>query len=193
VVLDTETTGLRPEDGDRVVSLAGVRVRRGAVKPSEYFDALVNPGRPIPPASARFHGISDAMVAAAPGMEVVLPAFLAFTGGAALAGQEIWFDLRFLSREAARMGLPPLAETHAILDTRLLSLVVHDGEEEHDLDSVARRLGVPVHGRHSALGDALVTAEVLARLLPLLRKRGIVTLGQALDAARAVRDREAAS
>ncbi len=191
VVLDTETTGLGPDDGDRIVSLAGVRLRNGAVKRSELFDALVNPGRPIPQASTRFHGITDAMVARAPGIDVVLPAFLRFAGGAALAGHEVWFDLRFLSRETAQLALAPLTESHAILDTRLLSQLVHGGEGEHDLDSVARRLGVPVQGRHSALGDALVTAEVLARLLPLLGKRGIVTLGQALGATRAARGREA--
>lgn len=189
LVFDTETTGLSPEGADRVVSIAGVRVRDGAVKPGEVFDALVKPDRPIPPSSVRFHGITDALVAAAPGIDVVLPAFLRFAEGAVLVGHEVWFDLAFLSREAARLGLPPLAESHAILDTRLLSQVVHGADVEHDLDSMAKRLGVAVQGRHSALGDALATAEVWARLLELLKKRGIVTLGQALDAARAMRGR----
>jgi len=193
VVFDTETTGLRPDQGDRIISLAGVRMRGGVVKRTETFDALVQPGRSVPASSARFHGITDAMLVNAPTMEVVLPAFLRFADEAPLVGHEVWFDLEFLAREAERLGRPPLSVTHAVLDTRLLSAVVHGGAVEHTLDAAAERLGVVIEARHSALGDALATAEVLARLLPLLRKRGIATVGQAVDAARAVRGRGAGS
>jgi DNA polymerase-3 subunit epsilon len=184
VVFDTETTGLAPESGDRVVSIAAVRVRAGAVRRGETFDALVNPGRLIPPPSVKFHGITDEMVAGAPVIDVVLPAFLRFADGAVLIGHQVWFDLRFLTIAAARLGLPPPSRAHAVLDTLLLSEVVHGRLEGHGLDVVAQRLGVEVRGRHSALGDALTTAEVFVRLLPLLTKRGIRTLGQALAATR---------
>jgi DNA polymerase-3 subunit epsilon len=187
VVFDTETTGLRPEAGDRVVSLAGVRVRGGQVKPGEIFDALVHPGRAIPSASVMFHGITDAMVAAAPPIDRVLPDFLQFAGEAVLVGHEASFDLRFLEPEALRLRLPSLAATHAILDTRLLSRSLHGPGESHTLEAVALRLGVLVTGRHSALGDSLTTAEVLVRLLALLQKRGVLTLGQALDIVRDAR------
>jgi DNA polymerase-3 subunit epsilon len=189
VVVDSETTGLRPEDGDRIVSLAGVRVRGGAVRRGETFDALVKPGRPVPAESIRFHGLTDAMLAEAPPIEVVLPAFERFAAGAVLVGHEISFDLRFLSPAAQRMGLPSPSTAHAVLDTRLLSQAVHRREADHTLEGVAARLGVAIQGRHSALGDALATAEVLVRLLPLLGRRGITTLGQALDATRAMRGR----
>jgi DNA polymerase-3 subunit epsilon len=189
VVVDSETTGLRPEDGDRIVSLAGVRVRGGMVRRSETFDALVSPGRPVPAESTRFHGLTDAVLAEAPPLEVVLPAFERFAAGAVLVGHEISFDLRFLSPAAQRIGLPWPATAHPILDTRLLSRAVHRREADHSLEGIAARLGVTIHGRHSALGDALATAEVLARLLPLLARRGIITLGQALDATRAMRGR----
>jgi DNA polymerase-3 subunit epsilon len=181
-VFDTETTGLRPEAGDRIISMGAARVRGGSVRSGETFDAIVRPGRPIPEASVRFHGITDAMAADAPPIEVVLPAFLRFAAGTVLVGHEVWFDLDFLAPEVKRLGLPLLAVGHPILDTRLLSLLVHGPGVEHDLDSVAARLGVAVRGRHSALGDALTTAEILERLLPLLNRRGIVTLGQALAA-----------
>ena len=105
VVLDSETTGLRPEEGDRIVSLAGVKVRGGAVKRSETFDALVKPGRAVPAESSRFHGLTDEMLADAPPIDVVLPAFERFATGAVLVGHEISFDLRFLSRAADRIGL----------------------------------------------------------------------------------------
>lgn len=187
VAFDTETTGLHPERGDRILSMAAVKVRGGAVKRHECFDALVNPGRPVPAESVRFHGITDAMLAGAPAIDVVLPAFQRFADSAVLVGHEVWFDLAFLRREADRMGLPPLTVSHPVLDTGLLSQVVHGPALDHRLDAVASRLGVTIQGRHSALGDALATAEVLVRLLELLKKRGIVTLGEALDAARQAR------
>jgi len=187
VVLDTETTGLEPDRGDRVVSLAGVKVQGGTVRRSKYFDALVNPGRPIPSASAALHGITDARVAGLPALEAVMPAFLRFAEGAVLVGHEIWFDLSFLEPEAKRLGLPAIASSQPVLDTRVLSRLVHGELPEHDLDAVAGRLGVTIQGRHSALGDAYTTAEVLVRLLALLRARGISTVGALLEAVGSLR------
>ncbi|HEU4371292.1 MAG TPA: exonuclease domain-containing protein [Methylomirabilota bacterium] len=189
VVLDTETTGLEPDHGDRIVSLAGVRIRGGAVKGGEVFDALVNPERSIPPVSTRLHGITDAMVADKPPIDVVLAEFLRFADGAVLVGHQVWFDLRFLGPAAKRLGLPPLTDAHPVLDTLPLSEHVHGPLEGHDLETVAARFGVAVHGRHSALGDALTTAGIFVRLVELLRKRGVVTLGQAIGASRRVRRR----
>jgi DNA polymerase-3 subunit epsilon len=185
-VLDTETTGLRPDRGDRIVAIACVRVRRGAVRADERFEALVNPQRPIPPASTRIHGITDAMVAGADTIERLLPEIVRFARGTVLVGHEVWFDLGFLREVTDRLGLPPLTRSHPVLDTRALSEVVHRAWGDHDLDAVATRLGIPLSGRHTAFGDALATAEVLARLLPLLPKRGIRSLGDSLEATRRI-------
>jgi DNA polymerase-3 subunit epsilon len=187
VVFDTETTGLQPEAGDRIVSLAGVRVRGGTVRRHETFDTLVDPGRRVPPESVSVHGITDDMLVGAPSLERVLPAFLAFAGPAVLVGHEVSFDLRFLEPEARRLGLVALAASRPILDTRLLSRSLHGPGESHSLEAIAERLGVTVTGRHSALGDALTTAEILVRLLALVQKRGVQTLGQALDMIRGAR------
>ena len=179
VVLDTETTGLRP-DRDRVVSLAGVRVRDGAVSAVDRFDQLVRPGCPIPAASTRVHGITDGMVAGAPPLDVALAGFLSFAGDAVLVGHDVWFDLAFLAQEMARRGQRPIEATHVALDTRALSLALHGPGPSHDLDAVAARLGVGRHGRHSALGDAVIAAGVFVRLVALARSRGVATLGQML-------------
>jgi DNA polymerase III epsilon subunit-like protein/PAS domain-containing protein len=183
VVFDTETTGLWPEAGDRVVSLAGVRVDGMEVRRQSIFDALVHPGRPVPLESVRFHGITDDDLAGAPSLGVVLPAFLGFLGDAVLVGHEVAFDLGFLAPEAVRLGLPPLTVRPA-LDIRLLSRSLHGPAVDHSLEAAALRLGVAVVGRHSALGDALTAAEIFVRLLALLKGRGVETLGDLLEASR---------
>lgn len=188
-VLDTETTGLRPDAGDRIVSVAAVRVRGGVVYAAEIFESLINPGRPIPRSSVMVHGLTDADVRDAPPLEAVLPELLRFAAGTALVGHEVWFDLRFLSPVADGLGVPSLTRTHPVLDTLVLSRIVHGPFGLHSLEAVAGRLGVEVRGRHSALGDAIATANIFCRQMELLDRRGIRTLGEALAASRACRRR----
>lgn len=177
VVFDTETTGLDPSRGDRLVSLSAVRVRRGKVAPAEGFHTLVQPGIPIPPESTRFHGLDDAAVAGAPTLADVFPQFRAFAGRAVLVAHNAAFDKKFLDLAAAALREPPL--DNPVLDTLFLSYGLHGDLESHSLDAVARRLGVEIHGRHTSQGDARATAAVLVGLLPLLAARGITTLGDA--------------
>jgi DNA polymerase-3 subunit epsilon len=179
---DTETTGLQPSAGDEIISIGAVRIVNGRLLRHEVFEQLVDPRRPIDRESARVHGIDAASLAGQPPIEQVLPRFHRFCEDTVLIGHNAAFDLRFLELKEAATGV---RFDQPVLDTLLLSAIVHPNQETHDLDAVAARLGVSVIGRHTALGDALVTGEIYLRFLPLLAEQGIVTLGQALEASRA--------
>jgi DNA polymerase-3 subunit epsilon len=175
VVFDTETTGLAPLAGDEIVSLAGVKVVSHGIVVGETFNQIVDPRRDIPPSSVRFHGITDEMARGQPPIEEALRAFHAFVGDAVLVGHNAEFDLRFIrmKERAAGVHFPGPA-----LDTLAISRYLHGHTPEHSLDAVARRLGVGIRERHTAYGDALITAQVFLKFLYLLQERGIVTLGR---------------
>ena len=176
-VFDTETTGLDPAGGDEILQIGATRIVNGRLLEGERFDALIDPGRSIPEAGIAIHGITPAMVRGCPPATVVLPAFRAFVADTVLVGHNVAFDLSFLTRKEAATGI---AFDMPVLDTLILAGLVHPGETSHGLDETALRLGLPAAtARHTALGDALATAGILVRLIPLLAQRGIVTLGDA--------------
>ena len=169
---DLETTGLDPEQ-DAVVALAGVHVLGRRVLRQEVFEALVNPGRPISPAATAVHGLTAEMLRDKPPLEAVLPAFRQDT---VLVAHNGAFDLAFLRR--AGLDQPPL------LDTLLLAQLLFPDLKDYRLEALAHRFGVPATGRHTALGDALMTAEVFVRMQPLLFERGLKRLWDVVEACR---------
>ena len=179
-VFDTETTGLNPSGGDEIIQIGAARVVNGRLLRQESFEQLVDPGRDIPAAGIPIHGITPDMVVGQPRIDEVLPAFHQFAQDTVLVAHNAAFDMKFLQLLEPRTGL---RFQQPVLDTLLLSAVVHPNQESHRLEAIAERFGITVLGRHTALGDAVVTAEVLLKLIPLLKDMGIVTLAQARAAA----------
>jgi DNA polymerase-3 subunit epsilon len=179
VAFDTETTGLNPAKGDEIIQLGAVRIVNGRIIPGEMIDQLIDPKRSIPETSVAIHGITPKMVANQPTIGQVLPYFHRFAEGAVLVAHNAAFDMRCLQLKEAETGVK---FDNPVLDTLLLSSIIHPHQESHSLDEIAARLSLTNIGRHTALGDAIVTAEVLLKMIPLLEAKGIVTLNDALQA-----------
>ncbi len=179
-IFDTETTGLEPSNGDEIIQIGAVRVVNNRLLRQEIFDQLVDPRIPLKPAGIPIHGITEDMVRGQPTLDVVLPGFHEFCAETVLVAHNAAFDMRFFQLKEEAYGL---RFSQPVLDTLLLSAVIHPNQESHRLEIIAERLGINVIGRHTALGDAYVTGEVFLKMIPLLADKGIFTLRQALEAA----------
>ena len=178
-VFDTETTGLEPSNGDEIIQVGAARIVNNRLLRQEVFNQLVDPERPLKPESIPIHGITEDMVRGQPNIDVVLPAFHEFCEDTVLIAHNAAFDMRFLQLKEERTGIK---FSQPVLDTLLLSAVVHPNQESHKLDVILERLGIQIGSRHNALEDALATAAVFLKLIPLLEEKGIMTVRQALEA-----------
>jgi DNA polymerase-3 subunit epsilon len=179
-VFDTETTGLNPSAGDEIISIGAVRIVNGRLLRQEIFDQLIDPRRSVSRESVAIHGILPEMLKGQPTIEQVLPQFQRFTEETVLVGHNAAFDMRMLQIKESQTGVK---FANPVLDTLLLSAVVHPNQDSHSLETIAQRLGLNLIGRHTSLGDAILTGEIFLKLIPLLAEQDILTLQDARAAA----------
>ncbi|MHA7885985.1 3'-5' exonuclease [Roseicyclus sp.] len=180
VIFDTETTGLNPQV-DEVCQIAAVRVVNGRIVEGEEFDMLVNPGRRIPAASTAVHHITNEMVKGAAPVTEALRRFHAFAEGSVLVAHNAPFDMSFLRRREAEIGK---RFDQPILDTVLCSAILYGQSAEHTLDALCDRLHIriPEAARHTAIGDAIGTAEAFRKMIPMLEAAELPNLGALIKA-----------
>lgn len=161
VAFDTETTGLSPSS-EGLVEVAAVRfnLQDGA---KEYFQTLVNPGKPIPPVATGVHGITDEMVFEAPAIHKVLPSFFAFIEGAVPVAHNAPFDLGFLALHALRSGIQP--PDIPVLDSCMFSRRVCKELPSHKLQSLVEAFSIQESTFHRALADAKSCMEVFRKVV----------------------------
>jgi DNA polymerase-3 subunit epsilon len=172
VAVDVETTGLAP-GRHRLIEVGAVIITGGEVGAS--FRKLINPDRRIPQFITKFTGITDSMVGRAAHADSVLPKLRDFIGERPVVGHNVGFDLSFLNFEADRCGMGTAFPDEGI-DTIALARRFVTGLRRASLDRVALALHLPVHTRHRALPDAMLTAQVFALLLARAREEGCETL-----------------
>jgi DNA polymerase-3 subunit epsilon len=173
-VVDLETTGGSAAAGSMITEVGAVKVRGGEVLAE--FQTLVNPRMSIPPFIAVLTGISNQMVAAAPPIESVLPAFLEFAQGCVLVAHNAPFDVGFLRHFCEQQGRP--WPTFEVVDTARLArrVITRDDAPNCKLSSLAVTFGATTTPNHRALSDARATVDVLHGLFERLGALGVQTL-----------------
>ncbi|WP_029010844.1 DNA polymerase III subunit epsilon [Azospirillum halopraeferens] len=163
IVLDTETTGFKPEEGHRIVEIGCVELVNH-VQTGERFHVYLNPGRAMPAEAAAVHGLTDEFLADKPVFTEVVEEFLTFIGDAPLVIHNAAFDMAFLNAELGWAGFPRLGADRAV-DTLAMARQRFPGSPA-TLDALCKRFGVDNSGRsyHGALLDAQLLAEVYLEL-----------------------------
>jgi len=164
IVWDTETTGIMPGDGHRIVEIGAIELHQ-RVPTGRSFHTYLDPCRMMPKDAEGVHGLSTAFLTGQPVFEAVIDDFLAFIGDAQLVAHNAAFDMEFLNFELRRARLPVIPATRAIC-TLELSRKKHPGAK-HTLDALCNRYGIDLSARtkHGALIDAELLARVYIELV----------------------------
>ena len=197
IVLDTETTGLNPDDGHRIVEIGAVELVNGLPTGGTYHQ-YIDPEMPMPREAFQIHGLGDEFLRGKPVFAAVAEAFLDFIADSPLVIHNAEFDMKMINAELARLGRPVLPMSRAV-DTVHIARRKFPGAQA-SLDALCRRFGVDNSGRekHGALLDSELLAEVYLELqggrqggLTLTpagpgRRRGAAASGPARPASRPV-------
>ncbi len=164
IVLDTETTGLDPATGDRIVEIGAIELFNH-MPTGKSFHHYLNPNRLMPKEAFEVHGLSDAFLRDKPRFPAIAPAFLAFIGDATLVIHNAPFDMKFLNHELTAAGHAPLPMSRAF-DTVALARQKFPGSPA-SLDALCRRFAIDTSARtkHGALLDSEILAEVYLELI----------------------------
>ncbi len=163
IVFDTETTGLDPASGHRIVEIGCVEILN-AIPTGQTFHFYLDPERDMPEEAFRVHGLSIEFLTGKPKFAEIVEQFLSFIADAVLVAHNAEFDLRFVNAELAALGHPTLT-SERIVDTLALARRRHPGAP-NSLDALCQRYGIDTKRRtkHGALLDAEILAEVYAEL-----------------------------
>ncbi|MCL6635561.1 MAG: 3'-5' exonuclease [Peptococcaceae bacterium] len=170
-VIDLETTGLSPRGSDEIISIGAVLIQNGRIRPEPLFHRLVNPRRDIPEQVASLTGITSDMVRNAADIFDVLPDFLRFIDSRVVVGHWVHFDLCFLNK---KLELCRARINNVSVDTCNIARAVLPGWNDYTLDYLLAHYRLGHDGRHTALGDAVLTARLFLTLLDALAaSRGV--------------------
>lgn len=163
IVFDTETTGLSPASGDRIVEIGCIEIVN-RIETGRHFHAYFNPERPMPFGAEAVHGLSDAFLSDKPLFAEIVEDLLAFIEDAPLVAHNASFDFSFLNHELSLCGRPQVC-TSRMVDTLAMARTRHPGAK-HSLDALCMRFGVDRSQRikHGALLDAQLLAQVYVEL-----------------------------
>ncbi|MBA4396312.1 MAG: DNA polymerase III subunit epsilon [Syntrophus sp. (in: bacteria)] len=174
VVMDLETTGFYHHLGDEIISIGAVIIEDGKIKTDKTFHELIDPHCHVPYEVQSLTGIQPEMLAGCPSFFGALQPFLRFIDGNVLVGHNIEFDLGFINHKLKKYCRIKI--DNQVLDTITLAKFLGIRSQGFSLDDLLAFYGIESVGRHTALGDALMTADVFLRLLAALKEHSIKTL-----------------
>ncbi len=183
-VLDTETTGLSVNEGHKIVSVGAIKIKNYQLIENEILDELINPEREIPFASRNIHYISDDQVKDKPNIYQLEKKINNFLESTILVGHNVDFDIGFIKKNAARTSLATTVKRIASIDTILLAAGLYPSLESYELSFLCDHFRIKTFDqiRHSALGDAVITARLFLFLLDTAKNRNNVhTLGELIN------------
>lgn len=170
-IFDTETTGLEPQSGDKIIEIAAVKLKGD--KKIGSFETFVNPRRPVSPGAFAVNKISQEMLLDAPDILEVLPEFLDFVGDSCLCSYNAAFDMGFLENEPNFFKADKLDKI-IVVDVLKMARRLLPGMERYALWFVAQKLGINVKQEHRAMSDVELTIGVFLKLVEILKQKYIL-------------------